>query len=129
MTCQFLCLILFFLQHYGAAGWDVDFQPFFAVFFVKRVEVGFVDDAVVSQAVAAEFRGIGIEYHLVAAFGYEETVIREGLGGGEVEHEYQIATAVGQYLVAVVVPDFHHRLFLDILHGFEGGEHFPVEVT
>ena len=84
---------------------------------------------VVGEAVAAEARIVGVEHDVIAAFGREQTVVGEGLRGAEVEDEDEIATHVGQDLIAVVVPHLLQGQGLEAADAVDQLEHGSVEVT
>ena len=120
--------MLFLAQHHGTAGRNVDLQPFLAVFGIQGIRNGSMDNAVIRQSVAAVRRCICVQHDFVFSFWYQETVVREGTGGGEVEDEEKVATHVGQHLVTVVMHNLPHRLLLEVLHGLHAGEHSLVEI-
>ena len=113
----------------GRACWQIELQPSLAIGLEERVEVGEVRDGVVREAIAAKLLGIRVEHYLVGCLVNHKSVAREALGRVEVEDEDEIAAAVGQNLVAIVVPDFLNGCLLEILHALDEENHRSVKVA
>jgi len=95
-------------QHKRRASWDVELQPFFAcrVFGSRQ---GVVDDAFVDEVETSKECFIGIQDCFIGAFFGEDAVIGKRPCAIEVEHEDQVATLIGQYLVVFLAPELLNR--------------------
>ena len=132
----FLLLFIFRLfiflrptEYHGGTCRKIEFEPSLSIAGQKRVEVGQVAEAVIIQSVSAECRRGSVQNHVVGSLRHHEAVIRIRTGIAEVKDKYEVITAIGQYLVAIVMPDFRHGRFLDIFLLADNIQHRLVEVT
>ena len=96
---------------------------------IKRIRIGEMLDGVIGKTIAAELLVISVQYDMISPFRYQEAIVRIGTCRREVEHEDKLSPAEGQYLVAVVVPDFLDRGLVELLLTLDHRQHFSVEIA
>ena len=85
--------------------------------------------AVVGKSVTSISGIVGVENNFVTTGGYQESVVGERLLWIEIENKYQILTHIGEYLVAVVVPDFLYGSVMEVFNALDDLQHGSFEVT
>ena len=99
------------------------------IVYIQWIIIRKVGHCIISKTIAAKILRISIQYNLIAACWYEEAIIGITSRGREIEHKYKVATHEAEYLIAIVVPDFHDRSILEILHTLDDLEHLSVKIA
>lgn len=121
--------ILLLAKHHCGTGREIKLEPSLAVALKELVEVGEMSHRVISEAIASIGRCICIEHNFVGTLWHHEAIAFIGACGGEIENEEEIATAIGEDLIRIIVPYFLNGELADVSNRLEEMNHIMIEIA